>query len=79
MDGLAAGRITFVSFLIPCNSSVAALSKYRLSIVIIPVIVAKSVDHTVPYTIRNKDATQKLGDNNKANGDRRIDGITLNI
>ena len=48
IEGLAAGRITFTSLSNPLISNVFALSKYLLSIVIIPVIVAKIVVHTVP-------------------------------
>lgn len=47
IDGLAAGKITFITLFIPFNSNVAALSRYRLSIVMIPVMVANNVAHTI--------------------------------
>lgn len=46
MDGLA-GRMTFTTLFNPLISNVAALSRYRLSMVIIPVMVANSVAHTI--------------------------------
>ena len=77
MEGLAAGSITLNSFLNPLSSSVDALSRYRLSMVIMPVMVAKRVDQKEPYTMRNMDAALKVGANSRAKGERSMEGITL--
>ena len=47
IEGLAAGKITLKNLFAPVSSNVAALSRYLLSIVIIPVIVANNVAHTI--------------------------------
>ena len=45
--------------------------------VMIPVIVANNVAHTILYTTKNMEADNNVGDNNSTNGDNKIDGITL--
>ena len=79
IDGLAAGRITLTTFSIPDNSNVLARSRYLLSIVWIPVIVANTVGNIQPYTIKNKDAILKFDASINANGDNKIAGTTLTI
>ena len=68
IDGLAAGRITFMNRLTPVSSNVAALS-----MVMIPVIVANNVAQTILYTTQNMEADNNVGDNNSTNGDNKAD------
>ena len=73
IDGLAAGRITFMNRFTPVSSNVAALSNSRLSMVMIPVIVANNVAQTILYTTKNMEADNNVGDSNSTNGDNKAD------